>query len=152
MRWILNLVFVGILAGECRAEEKLNLNIVSYQPPAGLIEYMNKHAPKGVEYNQRGYVGLADADLLIYFMSSFERRFELTELGSKVLDAGGEISKGAFVVTRSIKYGDRFIYALYVATEVLNGSQEDIKCNTANAVSTLSLNFKQDLPLDILKC
>ncbi|WP_298860125.1 hypothetical protein [uncultured Sulfitobacter sp.] len=134
------------------AEEKLNLNIVSYQPPVGLIEYINKHAPKGVEYNQRGYVGLADADLLIYYMSSFERRFEITEFGSKVLDAGDEISKGTFVVTRSIKHRDRIVYALYVATEGLNGSEEYIKCNTANAVSALSLNFKQDFQLDILKC
>jgi len=146
-------LFVGFLASRAIAEEEVvNLNVVTYQPPSRLIEYLNANAPEGVSYNREGYVGLQDADFVIYFMSDFRNRYEIPDFGARLLDMGDELSPDTTVVNRSVKHGDRFVYLIYVATGKIGASEEDIRCNTTNAVMALTLNFKSDAPLRIRNC
>jgi len=145
-------LLVAVVGSETTAEEKLNLNIVTYQPPAGLIAYINERAPQGVTYNQNGYASISEANIVIYFMSGFENRYEITEFGSDILDAGGEIGEEHFLIQRSVQHRDRIVYMLYVATGQLDGSEEEIKCHTNNGIAAVTSNFVHDLPLRIQQC
>ncbi len=89
---------------------------------------------------------------MIYFMSDFENRYEIPHFGARLLDMGDELSPDKFVVNRSVKHGDRFVYLIYVATGNIGTSEEDIRCNTTNAVVALTLNLKSDASLLMRGC
>ena len=134
------------------AHEESTLNIATYLPPPGLLAYLNNSAPVGVEYNESAWVGLSDANFVVYFMSSFDARYEITAFGSEVLDTVEFDPKTSAVVTQSIAHGERTVFAIFVATSQFDGLMEPILCNTANAIDALSVNFTGNSSIEVRNC
>ena len=122
------------------AEETMKVNIVSYQPPIGLIDHLIDKTPDGVEYNQSKWIGVSDADIIIYFMSSFDAKYEITDFGSRILDTIDYDPDNSAIVTQSVNLESlgRIVYVVYVSASMFDGSLSDINLSTASVVETLA--------------
>ena len=154
MRWPASIAFWTFFtfATSAVAQERGVINVVSYQPPVGLIEYLNKRAPERVVFNQSDWVSVSEADILLYFMSPFEARHEIPQFGSEILDTTEYAADETALTTQSINYGDRTILAVFVSADQLDRSRDQIMCNTANAVSLFAAEYYGGGKVDLQNC
>lgn len=131
---------------------KTNLNIVTYLPPPGLVWYLNETASGQVQYNDSAWLSLFDADLIIYFMSSFENRYEIPEFGSEILDTIDFDHEKSAIVTQSVSHDDRVIYVVFISANEFDRFLEKILCSTANTVGALASSFSDDFKFEICNC
>ena len=136
LTFVLSIATTIASSGKARATETV-LNVVTYQPPAGFIEALNERAPDNVSFNTSGWVAVADADFVVYFMSSFDNWYEMPEFALSVFEAMGEGSENSFVRTQAIDVPDRRAYVVFVAAGELSESHEEINCHVVNTILLL---------------
>ena len=147
----LAVIFILLGAGVA-ARDTLKLKIVSYQPPAGLIQYLSEAAPADVSYKQSEWVGISEADIILYFMSNSDARHEIPIFGSEILETIDFDPESSAIVTQSIAHGSRVIYAVYVFSDMFGGSSDEIKCYTANTIATLTLKISGSQVVELRDC
>lgn len=145
-----SLFFTGPVA----AQDSRELKVATYQSPVGFIEYLNENAQGAIKFNQSGWIGVSDADIIVYFMSSFDAHYEITDFGSRILDTIDEQSENAALVTQSVNLEkfNRVVYTVYVSADKLENSREQINCVAGNAVLTLSSNFSDEFRFVFSDC
>ena len=130
----------------------MKLKVSTVQPPAGFIKYLNKFSPEGLLFDEVSWVGVSQADIIVYFMSSFSARYEITQFGSDVLNTVEEISEDSLVLSRSIRHGDQVKYIIFVSAENTQGASAEMACHAANAIAAILGTSIDGVQVDLTIC